>query len=214
MRAVIFANGHLENHNLVLSQISSNDLLIAADGGSDHYKAIDKYPDIVIGDMDSISPGLAKEFQRAGTEFKIYPQDKDQTDLELALTYARQEVVFFGILGGRLDLSLGNILLLARDDWKSLSIVINNWPDKAYILRAGESITVQGQPKDIVSLIPLSEQVEGVSTEGLRWKIYKETLVQGNTRSISNEIVSEEARIKIDNGKMLVVHRELSAGER
>lgn len=213
MRAVIFANGILDDHDRVLSQLKPEDLLIAADGGSEHCKEIGIRPEIVIGDMDSISTHLMDKFQSSGTKFIIHPRDKDQTDLELALSYAQQsgadEVIFFGILGGRFDLSLSNILLIARDEWKPMSLVIINGPDKAFILRSKDSISIKGKPGDIVSLIPVSEVVEGVSTGGLRWQLDQAVLLQGNTRSVSNELITGSAEVKIETGKLLLVHRNI-----
>jgi thiamine pyrophosphokinase len=210
---VIFANGIIVDHQSVRSQLKANDLLIAADGGTEHCKVIGVRPDIVIGDMDSISPQLMEEFQRYKTKFIHYEKDKDQTDLELALSYAYQnsvdEVVFYGIFGGRLDLSLANILLLARDDWKSISIVVVNGPDTAFFLRDNDSISIIGNPQDIISLIPLSEEVEGVTTKGLRWQLMETVLFQGNTRSVSNELTSSSAHIRIKKGKLLIVHRSI-----
>jgi thiamine pyrophosphokinase len=216
LRAVIFANGNIEDHSQVLSHLLPEDLLIAADGGAEHCKVIGIQPDIVIGDMDSISSQLMEELQTNGTKFKIYPEDKDQTDLELALSYAHQkgvsEIVFFGILGGRLDLSLANLMLLARDDWQTSSIIVIDGPDTVFLLRAKDSISIDGLPGDIVSLIPLSQKVEGVSTQGLRWQLDEAVLLQGNTRSVSNELLTNSARVNIEKGKMLLIHREIKAG--
>ncbi len=213
LRAVIFANGILDKNDRVLSHLKPEDLLIAADGGTEHCKEIGIRPDIVIGDMDSISSQLMAEFQSRGTNFIIHSRDKDQTDLELALSYAKQngvnEVIFFGILGGRLDLSLSNILLLARDEWKSMSLVVINGPDTAFLLRAKDSISVIGKPGDLLSLVPISEVVEGVSTRGLRWQLDQAVLLQGNTRSVSNELLTDSAQVKIDMGKLLLVHRDI-----
>lgn len=217
MRAVIFANGKIKSRNLIISRLRSDDILIAADGGAQHCREIGVQPDIVIGDMDSISTRLMDELQTSGTRFITYPEDKDQTDLELALSYAHQigvnEVVFYGILGGRLDLSLANLLLLARDEWKPLSIIVIDGPDKAFLLRAQDSISIDGNPGDIVSLIPLTERVEGVSTHGLRWQLENAVLRQGNTRSVSNELLSNSAQVKVNKGKMLLVHRDVAAGD-
>jgi thiamine pyrophosphokinase len=147
----------------------------------------------------------------------VYPRDKDQTDLELALTYAVnsgvQEVLFFGVLGGRLDQSLANLMLLTRDDWKDFSMVISNAPDIAYMMRDRSKISLQGNPGDIVSLIPLSAAVTGVTTHGLRWPLKNAELTLGNTISVSNEMLEKLARIEIGIGKLLLVHREILAGE-
>ncbi|MBE9474025.1 MAG: thiamine diphosphokinase, partial [Chloroflexi bacterium] len=170
MRAVIFANGNIKKSSIPLSSLREDDLLIAADGGAQHLQELGLRPATVIGDMDSISSTLLNDLKTQGTQMIVYPRDKDQTDLELALTFAVQsgvqEVLFFGVLGGRLDQSLANLMLLTRDDWKNLSLVISNAPDIAYVMRDHGIISLQGNPGDIVSLIPLSAVVTEVSTQG------------------------------------------------
>jgi thiamine pyrophosphokinase len=217
LRAVIFANGNFKKSSIPLPGLRKDDLLIAADGGAQHFQELGLRPAIVVGDMDSISPVLLKDLKTQGSQFIVYPQDKDQTDLELALTYAAQsgvkEVLFFGVLGGRLDQSLANLMLLTRDDWKDLSLVISNAPDIAYVMRDHGSISLRGNSGDIVSLIPLSAVVTEVSTHGLRWPLKNAELTLGNTISVSNEMLEKSARIEIGIGKLLLVHRDMLAAE-
>ena len=217
MRAVIFANGNFKNSSIALQSLREDDLLIAADGGAQHLQELGLSPATVIGDMDSISPVLLNDLKTQGTQLIVYPRDKDQTDLELALTYAVQsgvqEVLFFGVLGGRLDQSLANLMLLTRDDWKDLSLVISNAPDIAYLMCDHGTISLQGNPGDIVSLIPLSAVVTEVSTQGLRWPLRNAKLTRGNTISVSNEMLEKSARIEIGIGKLLLAHRDILAAE-
>jgi len=217
LRAVIFANGNFKKSSIPLQSFREDDLLIAADGGAQHLQELGLRPATVIGDMDSISPTLLNDLKTQGTQSIVYPRDKDQTDLELALTYAVQsgvqEVLLFGVLGGRLDQSLANLMLLTRDDWKDLSLVISNAPDIAYVMRDHGTISLQGNPGDIVSLIPLSALVTDVSTHGLRWPLKNAELTLGNTISVSNEILEKSARIEIGIGKLLLVHRDILAAE-
>ncbi len=217
MRAVIFANGNIKKSSIPLSSLREDDLLIAADGGAQHLQELGLRPATVIGDMDSISSTLLNDLKTQGTQMIVYPRDKDQTDLELALTFAVQsgvqEVLFFGVLGGRLDQSLANLMLLTRDDWKNLSLVISNAPDIAYVMRDHGIISLQGNPGDIVSLIPLSAVVTEVSTQGLRWPLKNSELSLGNTISVSNEMLEKSARIEIGIGKLLLVHRDILAAE-
>ena len=215
MRAVIFANGIFTKSSKLRANIRKDDLLIAADGGAQHYLDLGLRPATVIGDMDSIPPQLINDLKAQGAQLIVYPQDKDQTDLELALSYAVeqgvQEVLLFGLLGGRLDLSLANLTLLARDDWQNVSLVVSDEPDTAFLMRDHDAISLRGNPGDIVSLVPLTDQVTEVSTTGLRWPLESAVLALGNTISVSNEMLSESARIRIGAGKLLLVHRDILA---
>jgi thiamine pyrophosphokinase len=217
LRAVIFANGNFNQSSISLQSLREDDLLIAVDGGAQHLQELGLSPATVIGDMDSISPTLLNDLKTRDTQLIVYPRDKNQTDLELALTYAVQsgvqEVLLFGVLGGRLDQSVANLMLLTRDDWQDLSLVISSAPDTAYVLRDRGTITLQGSPGDIVSLIPFSALVTEVSTQGLRWPLKNAELTLGNTISVSNEMLEKSARIEIGIGKLLLVHRDILTAE-
>lgn len=217
MRAVIFANGTIGEPAQVASLINPEDLLIAADGGSLNCLAAGRWPHIVVGDLDSLSQEILVEFKRNKVKFLEHPRDKDQTDLELAIQFAvgqgATEVLFLGLYGERLDQTLANLLLLARDDWKDVRLTLSSGHEQAYLLHSGGSINLTGRPGDVVSLIPFSETVYGVSTHGLRWPLSEADLYFGTTLSISNELISSEASVKILSGKLLVTHRKSGTDE-
>jgi len=217
MRAVIFANGSLGNLNQAIQLIRPDDLIIAADGGSLNCLSTGHWPNTVIGDLDSLSSELIGEFKKRNIRLLEAPRDKDKTDLELAIQFALDqgvtEVLFLGLYGERLDQTLANLLLLTRDEWKDIKLMVLSGADTAYLLRSGDSLNVDGKPGDIVSLIPLSERVQGVSTQGLRWPLSDAELSYGTTLSISNEIVTPDAGVKIQSGKLLVIHRKSVSGD-
>ena len=212
MRAVIIANGAFNKTDSILSTLKGEDLIIAADGGAHHCVAAGLWPNVVVGDMDSITTSLIKELREHGTQIILYPQNKNQTDLELALSLAAEkgyrEVLLLGMFGGRLDQSLANILLLTRDEWQDLRFVISAEPDTAYLMRDQDEISLLGHPGDIVSLIPLSSLVEDVSTQGLRWSLDHADLNLGNTLSVSNEMLETAAHVQVGAGILLLIHRD------
>jgi thiamine pyrophosphokinase len=86
--------------------------------------------------------------------------------------------------------------------------MVADGPDFALLVRPGSPLTLQTQTGDIVSLIPLTRTVTGVSTGGLRWSLQDATLEFGSTLGISNETTQEIARVEIKTGQLLAVHRE------
>jgi thiamine pyrophosphokinase len=112
------------------------------------------------------------------------------------------------MFGGRLDQSLANILLLTRDEWQDLRLIISAEPDTAYLMRDQDEISLLGHPGDIVSLIPLSSLVEDVSTQGLRWSLDHADLNLGNTLSVSNEMLDTAAHVQVGAGILLLIHRD------
>lgn len=211
MKAVIFANGVIDTGKQYIPDLKPGDLVIAADGGAKNALLNGFHPDVVIGDLDSISDQDKENLLTHGTQFITYPQDKDQTDLEIALDYAVQigveEALLIGLLGGRLDQSLANLLLLTKDTYSPMKLVVSASPDTAHVLRDQDVITIQADTGDIVSLIPLSPVVSGVTTHNLRWPLNAAKLEFGSTLGISNQMEAPIISIQIDIGNLLVIHR-------
>lgn len=210
MRAVIFANGVFNNYDEAQSEIIPDDLLIAADGGTIHCLELGLIPDVVIGDMDSLPISRWETLKHQDAQFIVYPKDKNKTDLELALAYAiqkgAQDILLFGLMGGRLDQSLANLLLLSKEEWANANLVVFNGPDKAFLLHSGGNLKIEGDLGDVISLIPLTPIVTEVTTKGLRWPLESVDLQFGSTLSVSNEISQPLSQVQIGDGCLLVVH--------
>ena len=211
MRAVIFANGAFSSSEQARRALRLDDVLIAADGGVHNCRTLGLWPSVVIGDLDSLSNSDQEALVAHGIQIIAYPRDKDQTDLELALNYAIQigaeEIVLFGMIGGRLDQTLANLLLLSREEWGRIRLLAIDGPDIIYLLRDSDRIIVQGKRGDIISLVPLSPKVTGVTTHGLRWPLKRASLQFGSTLSLSNELAGATAEVQIRHGKVLLIHR-------
>lgn len=206
MRIVIFANGIIEDPAAEAARwVRPGDCVVAANGGTQHALAAGLTPDHVIGDLDSLSAEQRTRLEAAGTTLDAHPPAKDETDLELALTWAVAqpdvtEIVVLGALGGRPDQALANLLLLALPALAGHDVVIADGAWTVRCLRGGEVATVSGRPGDTLSLIPLGGDAVGVTTEGLRYPLHDETLHFGLTRGVSNEFDSETATISLRTG--------------
>lgn len=208
MTVLIFANGIIDQADWIYTNLGEASVIIAADGGVELLKRLNIKPDVLIGDLDSISTETAQELVTWETLVIDYPQDKDATDLELALLYAArhftEKIQIFGALGGRLDQTIGNILLLAHPELDGRDIEIVERGQTAWIVKSQTKIL--GNPGDIVSLIPLTENVLLRETSGLRWNLKEEPLAFGFARGISNVLTSSSATITVRSGKVLCIH--------
>ena len=208
-RIIIFANGELPDLEKARSLLQQDDYIICADGGTRHALALDSKPDLIIGDMDSVERGQLKKLQEADVSIELFPHDKNETDLELAIRRAielePQQIIIVAGLGGRLDQTLANITLLTNPGLTALNIRLDDGVEEIFICR--DRTEVRGESGDIVSLIPWGEVVTEVQTTNLRWALHRETLYPDRTRGISNEMLGESASISIGSGLLLIVHR-------
>jgi thiamine pyrophosphokinase len=208
MRAVIFVNGTILDYTQLARWLRPDDYLIAADGGARHCAALGILPAVLVGDLDSITPELLAEYEQAGVAIERHPPRKDETDLELAVRRAvadgATEILLLGALGGRLDQTLANLLLPARQEW-TVPILLADGRQLARVVRGGESVTIRGAEGDTVSVVPMSAEVTGITYTGLGYPLVDATLRLGSTQGVSNRMAGESATIRIASGILLVV---------
>lgn len=208
-RAVLFANGQATERALL--PLEPGDYLVAVDGGLHPMQALQLTPNLLIGDLDSVTAAEVAECQEKGVEILRYPPAKDQTDLELAvdqvLARGFKKIVLAFALGGRLDHTLGNLGLLSRPDLAGCEVWLDD--GKIWVSLVRDQITLQTSPGDLVSLLPWNAPAEGVQTSGLAYPLNGETLLPYQTRGISNLSTAGSCSISLRNGLLLVIHQRL-----
>ena len=202
MKAVLIANGNIADYEFAKKHIPENPFIICADGGYDHAVKLGICPDILIGDMDSVVS------EKISINKKVYPARKDSTDSELILDYAVEhgydDLILLGFIGTRMDHTLTNISLLFKYD--NINAVLIDEHNEIYALKK-ENI-ISGRKGDTVSVIPLSERISGIITEGLDYPLSKEDLFFARSRGVSNVMTDTECRICIEDGVGLIIKSE------
>jgi thiamine pyrophosphokinase len=205
MRAVIFANGTLNNPEAARRLFKPDDTIIAADGGAHHCAVMGITPALLVGDFDSLSGIEVEDWERKGTELIHHDPRKDETDLELALLIAqglaREEALVLGALGGRWDQTFANLLLPAYERLEALKVTF--WHDGMWVYLVRRQRQIQGVGGQTVSLLPVGGDVHGVTTQGLEWPLQGETLKLGATRGVSNVLVHNRASVSVESGLLL-----------
>lgn len=213
-RTIIIANGHLRDPVAARRRLRAGDRIICVDGGARHAHTMGLTPDLVVGDLDSLDLGLRHELEAAGVRFEVHPTHKDETDLELALRLAlaegATEIEILAMLGGRVDQSLANLHLLARPEWTAARLQVTEDNQTILPVRSNQDMTIIGESGDLLSLVPLTPLVTGVTLEGVEWPLRDATLHFGSTLTISNVLVSPMARLRVGEGLVLVVHRSVA----
>ncbi len=210
MRILIVANAPvLPDHRMSLLARHAA-CIIAADGGAIALQRAGIQPHILIGDLDSLSEAHVATLADIGTEIRRYRRDKDETDLELALMAAvdlgATHIDLCCVLGGRWDHTFATIALLTMPSLKNLPVCI--YADSQVLQIVRDSVEIEGQAEHVVSLLPLTPEVTGITTEGLQYPLVDATLYFDRSRGVSNVITHPPARVHIATGILLIVRHD------
>ena len=208
MRAIIFANGLMEGWPEKFDLFPDVDFIIAADGGLKHCTKKGIVPHLVIGDMDSADPDELADLEKTGVEVNRFPARKDETDLWLAVRAALDrsvdEIIILGALGGRWDMTFSNVLVMTSPELKKTETRILDGNQELFVLQGGQAARLFGKKGDLLSLMPLTAMVKGLTLTGFEYPLDNDILELGTTRGISNVFVEDVCGIELSRGKLLV----------
>ena len=212
--ALIFIGGDSPTSSL-RALLPDAALVIAADSGWAHASALGYTPDLLVGDMDSISPSHLAQAHASDTEIIEHPVDKDFTDTELALQLARKfeyrhiHVVSGG--GNRFDHMLAMVhSLVAHADDATITAHIGD--QHIRIVTPRESATCDVVTGSTISLIPLGGHAKGVTTHGLQWELKRSTLHSFASRGVSNIATASCFTVSLRTGALAVITTDSAEG--
>ena len=214
MKACILLNGEIKDTNFIKDIIDSEDYryIICADGGARHLYKLNITPNYIIGDLDSLEEPIIDYYKSKGVCFKKFPQRKDETDTQLCIHLAKDlgisNIHLIGALGGRIDHTIANINLMYYVKEIGINPIIKNSEEDIYIIDS-ESININGKKGDIISIIPIKEDVTGVTLEKLEYPLKDATIKFGNPIGISNIMRSNECSIKVNSGSLLIIKNKI-----
>lgn len=198
--ALILANGDRPSVELLRRMRDEAELFIATDGAANDLAELDPVPDIVLGDFDSLAPGIRDRMP--GAQF-VQALDQEANDLEKAIVHAASlgysHITIAGGLGGRSDHTLVSFSLLLKFG-RELDIRLVAEGMEARAVFGKDS--VYGEPGDTLSLIPF--EASRVSLAGVKWPLKGEELGPGS-RGVSNVIEAVPCEIDVVSGSVIVV---------
>ena len=203
-RAVLVCNGSISTKYL-FSHISKNDFLIAVDGGANKLVRTGFTPDLIIGDMDSITRGAEKKFRES--TFVRFSPEKDFVDLELAINYCIEkkflEILILGAIGSRVDMTLTNVFLLANIPKKIKAKIVH---ENQEVFLAEKKQAVKGLPGEKISFFAVKEDVKGLTLKRCKYELENFDLKFGVGKGLSNEFKNKKTLISFKSGILLCVH--------
>lgn len=205
-KCAILCNGTIEDYEYCKSQLDKVSYIICADGGIEHAYVLNIIPDIIIGDLDSASDKCIKYFKQKKVKFIQLNKDKDKTDTQVCLEYSLEfssEVIILGGIGSRLDHTIANISLLKLGLDRDIKVSLIN--EKNHIYMMNKHLEIWGRKGEILSLIPISEKVEGICVKGAYYELENSTMEIGQPYGVSNYFEKERVEIYVSKGFLLVI---------
>ena len=209
-KVLIITGGHTEEALLrVLMEQEQFQMVIAADSGLAIADRLELELDHIVGDFDSISEEVLLKHRRKSTPVDTYPREKDKTDthiaVELALRNNATSIVIAGATGSRMDHVMANIHLLLLPMQVGVSAAMIDTNNKIYLKNKSFMLEKSKQYGDYVSLLPFTEQVNGLTLKGFKYPLDHIILEAGSSLGISNEILEDVAQVEISDGILLVI---------
>ena len=211
MKKIVFlvAGGQIRDLTFLRSKLSelNPSEIICADSGAGHVYGIGITPQVIVGDMDSLTPVMLDYFRERGSRIIRYPETKDGTDTQLALEYAfgmaPDEIYVFGAFGSRIDHVMANISLLVLGAKKGIHTkLIDEWCEAFVVDRQS---VIDGEIGQTVSLLPFSDVVTGITLDGFEYPLKNGVMEIGKPYGISNRLTATRGVISISKGCLLVI---------
>ncbi|WP_062319863.1 thiamine diphosphokinase [Halolactibacillus sp. JCM 19043] len=164
-----------------------------------------------IGDFDSVTAEERQRIKQHAKHMHLFPADKDDSDLELAVKSIQQQpedtLIFYGITGGRLDHTLANLALLKRLVKRNIKAKMIDRYHTMDVYVPGVH-KVQLNPERYISILPATEKVIGVTLDGFKYPLVDRTLEEGSSLTLSNHLLTIEGSISFTKGILIVISAE------
>ena len=188
--AVIVANGEFPSASVMHRWIDRAPLVVCLDGATNRLLQLGYKPHLIIGDGDSIQPGLT---ERYGVEF-LKVDEQETNDLSKAVRYLHRrgcrQLMMLGITGRRDDHTLGNISLLVYYLQMGMkAVAVTDWG--TFIPCRGNALlkTTKGQQVSLFNF-----RATGIKSNDLVYPPYDTTMLwQGTLNEAKSDHLSIQA---------------------
>ena len=198
MNVLIVCGGTPPTKKLIETEINNAKLVIGADSGGHAILGYGFTPDIVLGDLDSF------HYTRHQGIKVLKDEDQETNDLEKSLVYALKQgathCVVLGTLGKRIDHTFKNLSVLKQFHHKFESLVYRDDYGDTFLIESPYELTIDLDT--VISFIPLSGKVSGITTTGVQYPLNNESLEIGVRDGTSNSATSTIVTAVFEDGDM------------
>ena len=201
-RCVIVGGADINNYEYIKSRLSEDDFIIFCDSGLKHLDSLQVKPGLIVGDFDS------HDNPHLDVETIVLPCEKDDTDTVFAVKEAIKrgydDFLLIGVVGARLDHTLGNVSILLMldkagkkgkiiDDFSEMEIISN---EPAYV---DDSFAY-------FSLLNITGVAKGITIENAKYPLVNAEITSEYQYGISNEVLQgNKAKVGVKKGELLLI---------
>ena len=204
-RCVIVGGASIGDYRTVGAMLRQDDYVIYCDCGLRHMDGLGAEPDLIVGDFDSYSN------PEMGTETIVMPCEKDDTDTVFAVKEAIkrgfEDFLLVGVVGERLDHTLGNVsILLMLDSTGKKGTIIDDYSEIEIVSDRCEKPCIIDDSYVYFSLINISGTARGVTIRGAKYPLENAEITCEYQYGVSNEVLpGSTAEVSVGEGRLLLV---------
>lgn len=201
-RCVIVGGADIHRYSIIREMLHADDYFVFCDSGLKHLKGLQVFPDLIVGDFDSC------ENPQLTTETIVLPREKDDTDtvfgVKEALKRGFEEFLLIGVIGGRLDHTLGNVsILLFLDSLGKKACILDDYSEMEMV---SETPAVISSRYAFFSLLNITGCARGITVKGAKYPLQDGEITSEYQYGISNEVLpGQEATVSVKYGKLLLI---------
>lgn len=201
-RCVIVGGADILNYDDIKKYLSSEDFYIFCDCGLRHSVGLGVEPDLIVGDFDS------SENPNLEVETIVLPTEKDDTDTVFAVKEAIkrgfEDFLILGVIGQRLDHTLGNVSILKMLFDKGFKAIIAD--DYCEMQAVGSEPVYIPDIYPYFSLINIFGKTTGITIKNAKYPLENSEITCDYQYGVSNEVIKGKvAEVSVDNGTLLLV---------
>lgn len=201
-RCVIVGGADIGNYEYIRGILSGEDYFVFCDSGLRHMDGLGVRPSLIVGDFDS------SENPHLDVETIVLPCEKDDTDtvygVKEALKRGFDTFLLIGVVGGRLDHTLGNVsILLYLDAIGKKGIIVDDCSEMEIVSSSPVSISDRYA---FFSLLNITGCAKGVSIQNAKYPLDDAEITCEYQYGISNEVLrGQTAAVSVRSGRLLLI---------
>lgn len=201
-RCVIVGGAEINNYDFIREKLYADDFVIFCDSGLKHLENLQVKPSLIVGDFDS------HENPHLDVETIVLPCEKDDTDtvhaVKEALSRGFDNFLLIGVIGARLDHTLGNVsILLFLDSLGKKGYIIDDYSEMEIV--SNEPVSISDQ-YSFFSLLNITGCAKGITISGAKYPLVDGEITCEYQYGVSNEVLPEDiASVRVKEGRLLLI---------